>query len=283
LRAAIKPLLGLLLLAIALSQLELERLKETWVSADLGWFVLAIALGFLANLCCAMRWRRIINHFHFSLPGARAVDLYFQGVAANTVLPGGIIGGDIWRAASLAKLTMPKFEAAQTVIFDRLSGLWSLTWLSLASLLATFSSFNFVELSATSKTYCLLLLLTAIGPAFLFWMPPARVKMLLKLAPVSLLAQGLSLSCFLSCTLSAGINAPALEVVVFCAGIFLGAALPASIGGFGSRELASIFFLANLGVSAETAFLGSVLFGLTATLQGLTYLITSNFTRPVKL
>jgi len=71
-----------------------------------------------------------------------------------------------------------------------------------------------------------------------------------------------------------GLRVDVLAIAALCAGIFLGAVVPASIGGFGSREVASLFFLSTLGVGVESAFLISVLFGLLATAQGLLFLLT---------
>ncbi len=83
----LKPILGLGLLALLLSQLDSTRLKETIAQVQWGWALVAVLLAIVANLACAYRWRSIAHQFSdqkLLSPGA-AIELYFQGVAANTV------------------------------------------------------------------------------------------------------------------------------------------------------------------------------------------------------
>jgi len=283
-----RPALGLLLLSLAFFQIDFGQLRSAILSTNFIWFFLALFLALLANFCCATRWQGIVLSYQLPMGWVQSVKLYFQGVMANTVLPGGIIGGDLWRLFGLIQLGAAKLTAAETVFFDRVSGLWSLTWISLAA-----SMFGLVGDIGESQReiaiiYFVALLCTAIGPLLFFRVTAVRIPMLLSVAPISVFSQLLTVSSFLCCALASGVDASYLSIAAICVGVFIAAALPASVGGFGSREIASIFFLGSLGASAETAFLCSVLFGLTATVQGLTFMVFFGLTdratlRPPKM
>jgi uncharacterized membrane protein YbhN (UPF0104 family) len=84
-------------------------------------------------LVCGLRWRKIVTQLGQPLEKRLALNLYFQGITANTVLPGGIIGGDIWRIFGLSTLGMSKKIATQSVVMDRAIGFWALSTISLAA------------------------------------------------------------------------------------------------------------------------------------------------------
>ncbi|MBU3725762.1 MAG: flippase-like domain-containing protein [Burkholderiaceae bacterium] len=270
----IKPALGLGLLLLVISQLQAEKLKSAFFSANWAWFAVALMLALLANMACALRWRKIVADFGLQISTQSAMKLYFQGVTANTVLPGGIIGGDIWRTVGLVRSGMTRMVAAQTVFFDRVSGFWSLAVIAVLALGLTWADQLIQAPAAILGIYGSLMLSIALGPVVLMRVKAARSPLLFRIGGLSLLSQVLTIAAFAGCLWSVGVSVNLLALAAICAGIFLGAVVPASIGGFGSREVASLAFLATLGIASEAAFLASVLFGLTATLQGLVSLPT---------
>ena len=267
-----KPALGLGLVALLLSQLQPAELLATLKSTDWQWALLGLVFACLANLACGLRWRKIVVQMGQPLGKGRALHLYFQGITANTVLPGGIIGGDIWRVLGLTKMGLSKTSATQSVVLDRAIGFWALSALALAAFCARLilGDRPWVQApQALMAAYLLALLALSLAPALLWWMKAKWVRGMLVPAGISVGSQLLTITAFLCCLTAVRAEFSSLAVAILCAGIFLGAVVPASIGGFGSRELASVFFLAGLGIQPEAAFLASVLFGLTATAQGL--------------
>ncbi|NCV87882.1 MAG: UPF0104 family protein [Oxalobacteraceae bacterium] len=248
------------------------ELVATLKSTDWQWALLGLVLACLANLACSLRWRKIVVQLGQPLEKSSALQLYFQGITANTVLPGGIIGGDIWRVLGLAKMGMSKTSATQSVVLDRAIGFWALSTLALLALLIQFVSGQIASIQAPqvlAAAYVMALLAMSLSPGLLWWMKAKWVRGMLVPASISVGSQLLTITAFLCCLTAVRAEFSSLAVATLCAGIFLGAVVPASIGGFGSRELASVFFLAGLGIQPEAAFLASVLFGLTATAQGL--------------
>ena len=278
----LKPILGIGLLALLLSQLDSAQLKDTIAQLNWAWALLAVVLAILANLVCAYRWRGIAHQFSEQkvLSPRAAIELYFQGVAANTVLPGGIIGGDIWRTVGLSKKGLSKLIAAKTVFLDRVSGFWALSIFAAAAfvlvmLIPPSSGFSGSMLNAPKDlvvAYGLVMGLIAIAPIAATLVAQryaaSEGRSLIHALPLSLISQVLTIAAFWACLMSVSIALSPLHLAFVSAGIFLGAVVPASIGGFGSREVAAVFFLAALSVAPETAFVASFLFGLTATVQG---------------
>ena len=257
-----------------------------------GWAALSVIFAILANLACAYRWRGIAHQFaeRKVLSPRSAIELYFQGVAANTVLPGGIIGGDIWRTIGLSKKGISKLMAAKTVFLDRVSGFWALSifasvafFVMLLTQLSGSPSLQMLQPAEVTLrviqdpkdlfiAYGVAMTLIAIAPIAATLIAQRYAanegRSLIRSLPLSLLSQLLTIAAFGGCLFA--VNATINPVMLFLvsAGIFLGAVVPASIGGFGSREVAAVFFLAALSVAPETAFVASFLFGLTATVQG---------------
>ncbi|NBP26572.1 MAG: UPF0104 family protein, partial [Betaproteobacteria bacterium] len=238
-----KPALGLGLVALLLSQLQPAELLATLKSTDWQWALLGLVFACLANLACGLRWRKIVVQMGQPLGKGRALHLYFQGITANTVLPGGIIGGDIWRVLGLTKMGLSKTSATQSVVLDRAIGFWALSALALAAFCARLilGDRPWVQApQALMAAYLLALLALSLAPALLWWMKAKWVRGMLVPAGISVGSQLLTITAFLCCLTAVRAEFSSLAVATLCAGIFLGAVVPASIGGFGSRELASV-------------------------------------------
>jgi uncharacterized membrane protein YbhN (UPF0104 family) len=271
LKGWIKPAAGLVLVLALLTQLQLAELRRVLDSVLWSWVLLALFLASLANLACAVRWKTIVVKLGQPLTSSSAIVLYFQGVTANTVLPGGIIGGDFWRTLGLSRLGMARLAAAQSVLLDRASGFWSLSFLALSAFLVLQAIGQRLTISAPGALqmlYGAAIFMTSFSPFVLWRVSPGLVHAAFRSAAISIVSQALMIAAFCCCLLAVQAQFSLLALVLLCPGIFLAAVIPASIGGFGSRELASVFFLTAIGVQAEAAFLGSVLHGLTATAQG---------------
>lgn len=315
----VKPLAGLLLLAGMVWAVDPGLLADQLEQARWGWLLAAIAAALLANLLCAYRWQKIAQAMHLRRAEGLSLwswfKLYLQGVSVNSVLPGGIIGGDVWRASQFK----PLVSSWHAVFLERLSGLWGLFCLSaLATLWPALSDTGTAGLGwewivwFTASAPFLLLLVLHLEPVkqWRMWLDASlgtsgvtsvegtensegnkapltkRISrglsrvlnaiahpLVLKSLPLSILSQWLTVLAFWFCMVAAGTPLGLAEVTVLASAIFLSALVPASMGGFGAREAGAVFFLGWVGVVAESALLGSVFFGLTATLQGLIGLV----------
>jgi len=211
---------------------------------------------------------------------------YGRGVALSTILPGATVGCDAYRAVSLQRLGNPILPAAASVLLDRLSGLWALFALSgLAWLALLVVADNPPDLPVTLLHLAALLLALA-APAL-----AARLHESLSPVPGSLLERGLrlladtarhALATIMSsllvqvatiaalwCSLTAiATDVSALYLVAVSAPVFFAAALPFSVGGYGTREAALAAYFSLAGLPAEAAVAGALLNGLAISLQG---------------
>jgi uncharacterized membrane protein YbhN (UPF0104 family) len=266
-----KPLLGLALLILILNQLSLSELSALLRKVELKWFFLGLIFLALSNFLSACRWRSIAKGLGITITLAIASRLYAQGITANTVLPGGVLGGDLLRGHGLIRFGATKSNAALSVLLDRLSGVWALAILSLCTLLSALvlgiEGHNLDNLWLTA--YFLSALGITLLPIFSVKRYRMASRIFLRQLWVSLLVQGFAVLAFWTCFRSLGESMSPLPFTATCLGVFVAAVVPAAVGGFGSRELGALVFMAPLDIGREVIFTGSLLFGLMATTQGL--------------
>jgi uncharacterized membrane protein YbhN (UPF0104 family) len=309
----VRPLLGLALLAGLLSLTDPQALLTTFQQADLKLFVAALVLAIVANLICVYRWQVVARELGIQAPYGFLLSAYAQGISANSVLPGGIVGGDAWRSLAIAKKADQgsKHRGVLSVLLDRVSGFWGLTWLSLSAGLVAIlmstppgrmseaepgsvGSMQWFD-STLGRAYLLALMAIALAPMLgrllhMGWLHRFEVEhhrqrlgkwaisfiqiinalpVLTKTLVISVSVQVAGATTFWLCLRSVGIDTPWWLLTALCGGVFLSGILPAALGGFGARELGAVAFITPFGFAKEGVLAGSVLFGLTATIQGL--------------
>ena len=271
-------------------------------------------LAIVANLICVHRWKLIARELGISVPYRFLLSAYAQGISANSVLPGGIVGGDAWRSLAIAKKADEdsKHQGVLSVFLDRVSGFWGLTWLSLSAgvvaILMSDSDRPAAQVEAggvgggsvqwfdstLGQAYLLSLLAIALAPMLgrllhMSWLHQFELEhhrqrlgkwamsiiqiinalaILKKTVVISLAVQIITATALWLCLLSVGIDTPWWLLTALCGGVFLSGILPAALGGFGARELGAVAFITPFGFAKEGVLAGSVLFGLTATIQG---------------
>ena len=104
----------------------------------------------------------------------------------------------------------------------------------------------------------------------LFFLKQAKAKLTILTSLSSQLCFSIS---FYICLHSCGVEVPILLCFAISTGVFLFASIPLNIGGFGPREYGFLLFFTMLGYSADQSVASSILFGATATIQGLVFTI----------
>ena len=234
---------------------------------------------------------------------AAAAGVYFRAVAISALLPGAIVGGDIYRAVALNRLGQPALAAGLSVLLDRLSGLWML--LVLGALAAAWGASDsrlsglmpnalqapgaiaWAGLAACLLVAPVLAMLALrrllargmsgfapIGPAWrerlaAIARQPAAARQYRLQIVASLAVQSLSIGAFALAGRALGVDLPAWAWAAAAVPVFLMATLPVSFGGWGTREAAAVVALAAFGVPAAPALGASVLYGLFALAQAL--------------
>jgi uncharacterized membrane protein YbhN (UPF0104 family) len=131
LRALVRLLAAVALMALAVWLVGPQRLATQWAKADRTWFFVAVLTAGLAQCVSVLRWASIARIFGLRVRLAALALAYAQGMTLNVLLPGATVGGDALRSIRLQRLGNPLGLSALTVLLDRLSGLWVLCVLSL--------------------------------------------------------------------------------------------------------------------------------------------------------
>ena len=104
---------------------ELTRL--TWRGVLAGVFAAAACVVFQVA-CTALRWRMLLAGQGIQISVFRVLSLTFQGCMFSLFMPGGAVGGDVLKAAFLARETRDgrKVEGVTTIFLDRVIGMMAL-------------------------------------------------------------------------------------------------------------------------------------------------------------
>ena len=267
-------------------------------------FFLACILSFCGNAACAFRWTKILN-CESKMKFWKAIKAYFESISFTTVVPVGMLGGDLYRSVrlssrnapgKLASKLKPSKEVMLSVLADRIHGFWALCFLAVLTIFYSivFESDAFLanELHIKQSTFVLfyfLLLSIVVAAPFL----SSKIKIFfakstteLNVVNPLLLRSKKKITIFASvssqiffavsfflCLSATNVNISVAQCFIIVPIIFLFAALPLSLAGFGPREYSAAIILSFLGFELENSVASSILFGLTITLQGIGFLL----------
>jgi glycosyltransferase 2 family protein len=248
-------------------------------AADWRLFAAATVVYTAGAVCAAIRWHFIARSLGLVASALATVLMFFRGFTVNMLLPGATLSGDLLRSYQLAGLGNPFLRSALSVVLDRLSGLWMLCVLSLASLAAARALGMLDAMASQAFAIYLALLVGAVAAP---WIPlpffenlEARRREAMAAGGAFFRAAGLSVVVqvvyafsLLLCVLAAGISLSFPLVLAAAAPIFIMGAVPLGWAGFGTRELAAVVVLGLLGVPADQATAAALLYGLTQVAQG---------------
>jgi uncharacterized membrane protein YbhN (UPF0104 family) len=99
----LRVVLSLLLLWLAVRNIDWQALGSTKIEMQPLWFVLALALLISANLLAVVRWGWLLRSLGLYHPVSTYITLYFAGGLINQGLPS-TIGGDSYRAVEASRL-----------------------------------------------------------------------------------------------------------------------------------------------------------------------------------
>ena len=288
-KASLRIIASLLLVALVFHFADPPRVLRSLGHTHPGWLAAGFLSAVTAALLSALRWRHLIHWLGLAAPTGGLLKAYWRGITANTVLPGGNLGGDALRVLHLQQAGNPLIPAAASVALDRLSGLWMLTVISLAA--------STVVLGLLPEGYlpraeilALLALAALLGPWVLWhfsaalqrWLPkkiaglldilhgrPHGARLYWQQMAWSTGVQFFSVLAYALGARAVGLDLAFPLFLVAAGPVFIMAALPLSVGGWGTREAASALMLGALGAPKELAVAAAVLYGLFAAFQGL--------------
>ncbi len=287
------------LLVVLITQIDLNSTLATLAEARwIGWWT-GLALYIMGVFIRAGRWRILVRALGMQASFSALASLYFVGTFFNIVLPTGI-GGDVVRAAELARQTRRTGESFGTVVTDRFLGIIVLLAIGIIALLLAGSSVEWKLTLAVAAIF--------IAGSVGFWLLRRRALML-RLShaipnslrdrvkePLKALYHGLQLYHVRTLAFAAlvslvfnvvwiginvllgwslGIEARLHHYLMFVPLVSLSLLLP-SIGGLGVREMTYVGLFGLVGVPVEKAFaLGILVYAIsivTGLIGGLAYL-----------
>ncbi|MBT6276007.1 MAG: flippase-like domain-containing protein [Chromatiales bacterium] len=286
----LKLLVSALLVVWILQGLDLTKLTGTLADVDVRLFCGSCA-GLLAlSFIQAGRWRWVLNALQGSHSYSGALSNVLIGQFFNQTLPS-TIGGDAMRVWLLHDRGMRLSLAFNSVLIDRLLALGALMVLGLCGLpwLVEFdptysAAWTVGGAGAVGLTgLACILVLDRLTSSFLRWRPvralaglssDSRYVVIRSTAGLSALVVSLVIHCALALivyviAMSLSITVEAWHCLVLVPPVMVASAIPISVAGWGVREGAMVAAFGLIGMSQETAFALSVLFGLSVILAGL--------------
>lgn len=291
-KAFVRALMGIALLAAVVYLANPVQLWGRLQQANPWWLLGGFGISIASNVVSAWRWRAMARWLGAEMSLASGMRWYFQAIGLNVLLPGAVVGGDVYRAIALQKTGQAKAPSNLSVILDRVSGLWMLCAIgglgavACASTLAPWVHMNtavFIALLLAVIVLWLLLpwiVLQGLRSNWFklpgAWLEPVRMaagspNFLLQLwvqAASSALVQLLSAGALACGAMALGLHLSLAVWAFVIAPVFLMAALPVSVGGWGTREAAAVAALAPFGVPAALAVGIGLLYGVFALGQG---------------
>ncbi|ART56247.1 TIGR00374 family protein [Acidovorax carolinensis] len=291
-KALLRGLLGLSLLGLVVALTDPARVAAQLRQAQPGWLLVGLLAAMASNIVSALRWRALARWLGAEVGWLDACRWYFQAMGLNALLPGAVVGGDLYRAMALRRAGQDTAAAGWSVVLDRVSGLWMLCAMgglgaaACADVLAPWlrlpaGAFAMLMVAGTLLWLALpwaLPLLLRWSPARLqgAWLVPLREaverpdfrRQWMGQALASAAVQVLSAAALAAGGMALGVVLPALVWAWAMAPVFLMAALPLSVGGWGTREAAAVAALAPFGVAAPAAVGVGMIYGLYGLAQG---------------
>ncbi len=256
--------------------------------ADLTWLGGACALVILDRVLMAYRWWILLCAVdtHQRPPLAVVLRIFFVSTFVGTFLPS--VGGDVYRAYSLARHGVRGGQAAGSVLMDRLLGVLSMVIMAAAGLTGVDSPAAapaVIGALAFTLAICALAFgmvfserLAVVGRACTRWIPLPRLQRLavdlidatrrfadarrelLGVLTLSVAVQILRIVQAFCLGRALGIGLPAAIYFAFIPVIVLVMQLPVSIAGLGTGNWAFVTLFSQAGATRPDAFALSVLF-----------------------
>jgi len=240
-----------------------------------GWAVAAASgLAVLTTVCCAWRWRLVARGLGVDLPLDTAVAAYYRSLFLNVTLPGGVVG-DVHRGWTHGRDTSDVGRGLRAVAWERVAGQVVQVLLTVTVLLVLPSPVHaVVPLVAVGLVAVLVGVVVA-----------ARVRAWPAIALASALVVAGHAATFVIAARSAGVTAPASELLPLGLLVLQAAALP-NVGGWGPREGVTAWAFAAAGLGASLGVATAVVYGVivfVASLPGAAVLVAAELRVPARL
>lgn len=286
--------IGALVLLVAVAVAGPAAVATGVTALDPRVLLLGVALNVPATVACAWRWRVVSARLGSDLELRRAVAACYASQFLNTTLPGGVVG-DLQRGVSHGRRRGGVPHGLRTVLWERLAGQVVLVALTVGAVVAgpwspPWPSPTRTWVAALAAGGLALAVAGTCAGRIARWATRVRGTIVRdagqllarqvwpRLAVASVVATGCQVATYLVAARAVGVSArPDLLVTVVLV-VFVAAALPVNVAGWGPREGAAAWCFAVAGLGAEQGLATGVAFGvlvLVANLPGAVVLAAS--------
>jgi uncharacterized protein (TIRG00374 family) len=271
------------LLYVLFTRIDVAIVWEHMRGASPGWILFALAIYLVMLLVSTMRWQMLLRTQYVNIPFGRLVNSYLAATFANNFLPSNI-GGDVIRIADTARAAKSKTLAAAVVLADRGIGVVGLAFIAACG--STIAAHRSEAIGPIGPALFWLGLAAAVTAGVLVIARPQRLGTLarplhvfhaewvgrrmatitealqkFRQAPAtlvvaflaSIVVQALLVGFYVAVATALGVSVPIGHMAMLVPVSFLVQMLPISVNGFGVREGTFVGYLAQIGISKESA------------------------------
>ena len=269
--------LGLVLLGVVLSRIDLKSMLSNMMAADFLLTTAAVLLTAPFFLIKSWRWMRILRRLGIEVSWADSTLMYGAGLFAGQVTPGQV--GELVRVHYLAKRGHPPVPSLFSVVTDRILDATTLAVVGLPGIFIFGLSLTNIERRALLLVASVAILATSAIFLFVWRVPSAwsekgwawlrkldRARSSSGFLPwasllvlSSVLALAVNIARFYCLFAALGLHMPVFHFATGMAFVSLVGLLPISVAGIGTRDLALVAILSQVGISAEQAVAFSTL------------------------
>lgn len=273
-----------------LSSIDLSAAWDEAKSVSLQMALLALTLTILQVVIGAARWGLVLRALATPFGWVQTLSVYYIGIFFSVVLPGAV-GGDAARMWFARRHGLPLSVAVNSVGLERLAtvfalillvcltqpilmvrlpdlpGAWLFPLLLVAGIFGTLALAFMDRLPQTLHRWQVVRGLAALAADTrrLFFRPAYSLSTIF----AALIGHVISSLCVYVLAVGLGLDVHVLDCLVLVPPVILMLALPISIAGWGVRETAMVTAFGFVGVTAPSALVLSVLFGVISTLTAL--------------
>ena len=272
-RTALRLSGGVVVIAVVVWRLGTGPFVDGVRAVHPGTLLTAVAIGAVATVLAAERWRAVAGALGIGLPLRAAVAAYYRSQFLNSALPGGVLGdvhrgvrhgadaGDLGRGVRAVVWERTAGQADQVAVAVGGAALVVLSLIAVRALVRHASA----RVSRTARRVA-----REVREALLA--PSAWPTVLL----TSLLVVVAYLATFLLAAAAVGVPASVSQLLPLALVVLLAAAIPFNVGGWGPREGAAAWVFAAGGLGPEAGVATATAFGvltLAAVLPGAVVLL----------
>ncbi|PYE84865.1 lysylphosphatidylglycerol synthase transmembrane domain-containing protein [Pseudoroseicyclus aestuarii] len=273
-RAAIKPLVALVLLVLLLVAFGSADVGARLAAAEPVWIGVAVAALLAQTVLMALRWRLVAGSLGIAFSARWALAEYLVAQLVNLTVPGGVVGDGARAVRSRAGEEGLK-RAAQAVVLERAAGqlgllavgLAGLGWAALAPGALDWPpglvrGLALAGLAGAGGAALAVLLLRGgrIAALIARCLPDARLRA--AHAGLSIVAALLNVIAFAACARAVGVPLSPLAALVLVPLILTAMVIPLGIAGWGWREGAAAALFPVAGASASAGIAAGITFGI---------------------